>query len=92
MKKATWRSDPKVRSRRIPVRVATGREQNTTLGREERDRAVRSGSKVATELFVAFRTRWGMLSRQDHRTQPIGSSRSQGLRLNLAERGQCLGL
>ncbi|MQM06592.1 hypothetical protein Taro_039417 [Colocasia esculenta] len=78
--------------RRIPVRVATGRELNATLGCEERDGVVRSGSKVATERFVTFRTGWGMLSRQDHRTRPIGPSRSQGLRLNLAEKVHVLGL
>ncbi|MQM01525.1 hypothetical protein Taro_034283 [Colocasia esculenta] len=43
MKKATGQSDLKVRSRRIPVRIVTGREQNATLGGEERDGAVRSG-------------------------------------------------
>ncbi|MQL95249.1 hypothetical protein Taro_027910 [Colocasia esculenta] len=89
-KKATGRSDPKVRSRRIFVRIATGREQNMTLGCEEGDGAVRSDSKVATERFVAFRTRRGMLSQQDHRTRPIGPSRSQGLRLNLAEKGHVI--
>ncbi|MQM14304.1 hypothetical protein Taro_047234 [Colocasia esculenta] len=47
---------------KIPIRVATGQEQSATLGCEERDGAVRSGSKVATERFVAFRTRRGMLS------------------------------
>ncbi|MQM23034.1 hypothetical protein Taro_056095 [Colocasia esculenta] len=69
------------------LEIAMGREQNVTLGCEERDGSVKSGSKVATERFVAFRTRWGMLSRQDHRTRPIGPSRSQGLCLNLAEKG-----
>ncbi|MQM07365.1 hypothetical protein Taro_040206 [Colocasia esculenta] len=47
----------------ILVRFTMGREQNVTLGCEERDKAVRSGSKVATERFVAFRTRQGILSR-----------------------------
>ncbi|MQM08396.1 hypothetical protein Taro_041250 [Colocasia esculenta] len=81
-----------IRNDRPEGQVATSREQNATLRCEERDGAVRSGSKVATERFVAFRTQWGMLSRQDHRTRPIGLSRSQGLHLNLAEKGHVLGL
>ncbi|MQM12896.1 hypothetical protein Taro_045816 [Colocasia esculenta] len=35
-------------SRQTLVRFATGREQNATLGCEQRDGDVRSGSKIAT--------------------------------------------
>ncbi|MQL89147.1 hypothetical protein Taro_021714 [Colocasia esculenta] len=48
MKKATGWSDPKVRLRQSPVRVATGLEKNATMGCEECDWAVRSGSEIAT--------------------------------------------
>ncbi|MQM09871.1 hypothetical protein Taro_042751 [Colocasia esculenta] len=58
----------------------------------ERDGAVRSGSKVETERFVAFRTRRWVLSRQDLRTRPVGPSPSQGLRLTSTEKGHVLGL
>ncbi|MQL93513.1 hypothetical protein Taro_026155 [Colocasia esculenta] len=54
---ATWLSDPEVRSRRTLVWVATGREQNATMGCEERDGAVRSGSAIVTGHFVAIRKR-----------------------------------
>ncbi|MQL79886.1 hypothetical protein Taro_012325 [Colocasia esculenta] len=69
------------------VRVATGRGQNATGLCEERDIAVRSSSRVATERFVAFRMRRSLLSRQDLRMRPIGPSPSQGLRLTSTEKG-----
>ncbi|MQL88596.1 hypothetical protein Taro_021168, partial [Colocasia esculenta] len=53
----------------------------------ERDMAIRSGSRVATERFVTFRTRRSVLSQQELRTQPIGPSPSQGLRLTSTEKG-----
>ncbi|MQM06233.1 hypothetical protein Taro_039054 [Colocasia esculenta] len=76
-----------LRSRQTPVRVATGQGQNATGLCEEHDRAVRSGSRVATERFVAFRTRRSVLSRQELRMRPIGSSPSQGLCLTSTEKG-----
>ncbi|MQM23086.1 hypothetical protein Taro_056147 [Colocasia esculenta] len=44
-------------SRQTPVRVATGRDQNATLGCDERDGAVRSGSDIETGHSVALRMR-----------------------------------
>ncbi|MQM16093.1 hypothetical protein Taro_049047, partial [Colocasia esculenta] len=37
-----------LRTRRTPVRVATGSGQNATRGCEERDKAVRTGREIAT--------------------------------------------
>ncbi|MQM09472.1 hypothetical protein Taro_042347 [Colocasia esculenta] len=61
----SYQRPPRGFKARTPVRVATGQDQNATGLCEERDGEVRSGSKVATERFVAFRTRRGWLSRQD---------------------------
>ncbi|MQL93512.1 hypothetical protein Taro_026154, partial [Colocasia esculenta] len=44
-------------SRRTLVWVATGREHNATMGCEEPDGAVRSGSTIAMGRFIAIRKR-----------------------------------
>ncbi|MQM20214.1 hypothetical protein Taro_053230 [Colocasia esculenta] len=78
-------------SRWTPVRVATGRDQKATMGCEESDGAVRSGSEIAT-VCSSHSEHDGCAVAMRLRTRPIRPSRSQGLRLNSTEKGQCFGL